>query len=79
MKYRFIAAISRVLMLLFSACTPQAKLTPTNVPVQPMRPAPAETSTPAPTSTLAAPPEAPTFRLLRPLSIIFCRQMDRPS
>jgi molybdate transport system substrate-binding protein len=38
MKYRFIVGISLVFVLLFSACSPQATLAPTNVPVQPTQP-----------------------------------------
>jgi len=36
--YRFIVGFSLVWMLLFLACTPQATLAPTNVPVQPTQP-----------------------------------------
>ncbi len=69
MKKSFIVAISLVLMLLFSACTPQATLAPTSVPVQPMQPAATETSMPAATSTTAAPATAPTAEPTQPKAI----------
>ncbi len=51
MKHRFIIALSLVLMLVMSACTPQAAVAPTSPAAQPT--AAATSTLPAPTATVA--------------------------